>query len=121
MFTDQKKGIYQAYIHLVTAFNTYSSFIAEIAIRNWSFLQSKQRLARIFNKPHLIMKAYRRPKRLRDRAVSTKFKTSDNTPVPRGCEASTKPKCSWCKQINKIQLSHLPAVAIIRFFLNIFI
>ncbi len=68
--------------------------------KNWSFLQSKERLAGIFNKPHL--EAYRRPKRLRDRAVSTKFKTSDNTPVAKGCEACTKPKCSWCKQMNKI-------------------
>ena len=87
-------------IHLVTTFNRYFTFIAEIVIRNWSFLQSKERLAGIFNKPHL--QAYRRPKRLQDRAVSTKFKISDNTPVPRGCETCTKPKCSWCKQINKI-------------------
>ena len=86
-------------IPLVTTFNPHTTFIAEIARRNWNFLQSKERLAHIFNKPPLV--AYRRPISLRDRLVSTKFKTVNNTPVPRGCEACGKPKCSWCKGINK--------------------
>ena len=86
-------------IPLVTTFNPHTTFVAEIARRNWNFLQSKERLARIFNKPPLV--SYRRPKSLRDRLVSTKFKTVDNTLVSRGCEACEKPKCSWCKRINK--------------------
>ncbi|CAH3171643.1 unnamed protein product, partial [Porites lobata] len=86
-------------IPLVTTFNPHTTFIAEIAKRNWNFLQSKERLAHIFNKPPLV--AYRRPISLRDRLVSTKFKTVNNIPVPRGCEACGKPKCSWCKGINK--------------------
>ena len=86
-------------IPLVTTFNPHTTFIAEIARRNWNFLQSKERLAQIFNKPPLV--AYRRPISLRDRLVSTKFKTVNNIPVPRGCEACGKSKCSWCKGINK--------------------
>ena len=86
-------------IPLVTTFNPHTTFIAEIARRNWNFLQSKERLARIFNKPSLV--AYRRPTSLRDRLVSTKFKTVTNTLLPKGCEACGKPKCSWCKRINK--------------------
>ena len=53
----------------------------------------------VFNKPLLV--AYRWPISLRDILVSTKFKTVGNTPLPRGCEACGKPKCSWCKEINK--------------------
>ena len=45
--------------------------------------------------------AYRRPLSLQDRLVSTRFNTVNNTLVPRGCEACGKPKCSWCKGINK--------------------
>ena len=97
-------------IPLVTTFNPHTTFIAEIARRNWNFLQSKERLAHIFNKPPLV--AYRRPISLRDRLVSTKFKTVNNTPVPRGWEACGKPKCSWCKGINKPP--RLPAVTTIR-------
>ena len=67
-------------IPLVTTFNPHTTFIAEIARRNWNFLQSKERLAHIFNKPPLV--AYRRPISPRDRLVSTKFKTVNNTPVP---------------------------------------
>ena len=51
-------------IPLVTTFNPHTTFIAEIARRNWNFLQSKERLAHIFNKPPLV--AYRRPMSLRD-------------------------------------------------------
>ena len=86
-------------IPLVTTFNPHTTLIAEIARRNWNFLQSKERLARIFNKPPLVV--YRRPISLQDRLVSTKFKTVGNTPLPRGCEACGKPKCRWCKEINK--------------------
>ena len=84
-------------IPLVTTFNPNTTFIAEIARRN--FLQSKERLAGIFNKPPLV--AHRQPISLQDRLVSTKFNTVGNTPLPRGCEACGKPKCSWCKEINK--------------------
>ena len=66
-------------IPLVTTFNPHTTFIAEIARRNWNFLQSKERLAHIFNKPPLV--AYRRSISPRDRLVSTKFKTVNNTPV----------------------------------------
>jgi len=97
-------------IPLVTSFNPHTTFIAEIARRNWNFLQSKGGLALIFNKPPL--EAYRRPISLRDRLMSTKFKTVGNTPLPRGCEARGKPKCSCCKEINKTTTS--PAVTRIR-------
>ena len=91
-------------IPLVTTFNPHTTFIAEIARRNWNFLQSKERLAHIFNKPPL--EAYRRPISLRDRLVSAKFKTVNNTLVPKnqsaaGAKESTKPP-------------HLPAVTTIR-------
>ena len=33
--------------------------------------------------------------------MSTKLKAVDNTSVPRGCKARGKPRCSWCKGINK--------------------
>ena len=39
-------------ILLVTTFNRHTTFIAEIARRNWNFLQSNERLARIFNSNH---------------------------------------------------------------------
>ena len=70
-------------------------------LRNWNFLQSKERLALIFNKPPLV--AYRRPKSLRDRLVSTKFRngTTDNALIPRGCKPCQRPKCSWCNKINE--------------------
>ena len=86
-------------IPLVTTFNPHTTFIAEIARRNWNFLQSKERLANIFNKPPLV--ANIGPISLRDRLVSTKFKTVNNTLVLRGCDSCRKPKCSWCKGINK--------------------
>ena len=89
-------------IPLVPTFNLHTTLIAEIARRNWNFLQSKERLARIFNKPPLV--AYRRPISLRDRLVSAKFKTVGNTPLPRGREACGKPKCSWCKEIYFVTL-----------------
>ena len=98
MCADQRKGIHRPH-PLVTTFNPHTTLIAEIARRNWNFLQSKERLARIFNKPPLVV--YRRPISLRDRLVSTKFKTVGNTPIPRGCEACGKPKRSWSKEINK--------------------
>ena len=98
MSTDQERESTDR-IPLVTTFNPHTTFIAEIARRNCNFLQSKERLAHIFNKPPLV--AYRRPISLRDRLVSTKFKTVNNIPVPRDCEACGKPKCSWGKGINK--------------------
>ena len=41
-------------IPFVITYNTHSTLIAEVAKRNWNFLQSKERLALIFNKPPLI-------------------------------------------------------------------
>ena len=88
-------------IPLVTTCNPHATFIAEVAKRNWNFLQSRERLALIFNKPPLV--AYRRSKSLRDRLVSTKFSngTTDNALIPRGCKPCQRPKCSWCNKINE--------------------
>ena len=87
-------------IPLVTTFNPHTTFIAEIAKRNWNFLQSKERLSLIFNKPPLV--AYRRPKSLRDRLVRSRFvnETPQNL-IPKGCRACERTKCSWCKKINQ--------------------
>ena len=87
-------------IPLVTTFNTHTTFIAEIAKRNWNFLQSKERLSLIFNKPPLV--AYRRPKSLRDRLVRSRFvnETPQNF-IPKGCRACERTVCSWCKKINQ--------------------
>jgi len=69
-------------IPLITTFNPHTTFIAEIARRNWNFLQSKERMAHIFNNPPLV--ACRHPMSLWDRLVSTKFKTVNNTLELRG-------------------------------------
>ena len=83
-------------IPVVTTFNPHTTFISEIAGGNWKlFFQSKERLVHIFNEPSLV--AHRWPRSLQNKLVSIKF----NTPVLRGCEEFGKPKCSWCKQINK--------------------
>jgi len=79
-----------------------STVIAEIANRNWHFLQSKERLARIFQEPPLV--AYRWPKSLRDILVSTKLKrkpTRANNNTTGSCGPRSKPKCSWCSRINE--------------------
>ena len=71
---------------LVTTFNPHTTFIAEIANRNWHFLQSKKRLAHILQEPPLI--AYRRPKSLRDTLVSSKLRhttTGGNDNIAGGC------------------------------------
>ncbi|XP_044170201.1 uncharacterized protein LOC122954255 [Acropora millepora] len=88
-------------IPLVTTYNPHPTFIVEVAKRNWNFLQSKERLALIFNKPPLV--AYRRPKSLRDRLVSTKSMngTTDNALIPRDCKPCQRTKCSWCNKINE--------------------
>ena len=90
-------------IPFVTTYSPHTTLIAEATNHNWNFLQSKGRLALIFNKPPLV--AYRRPKSLRDRFMSTKFRngTTDNTLIWRGCRACQRPKCSWCCKINKTQ------------------
>ena len=87
---------------LVTTFNPHTTFIAEIANRNWNFLQSKERLAHIFQEPPLI--AYRRPKSLRDTLVNSKLRnttTGGNDNIAGGCGPCNKPRCSWCSRINK--------------------
>ena len=78
----------------------HTTFIAEIAKRSWNFLQSKERLSLIFNKPPLV--AYRRPKSLRDRLVRSRFvnETPQNF-IPKGFRACERTKCSWCKKINQ--------------------
>ena len=89
-------------IPLVTTYNPHTSFIAEMANRKWHFLQSKERLARIFEQRPLI--AYRRPKSLRDTLVSSKLRsrtTGDHTTTTGDCGPCKKPKCSWCIRINK--------------------
>ena len=59
---------------LVTTYNPHTTFTPEIANRNWHFLQSKERLAHIFQEPPLI--AYRRPKSPRDTLVSSKLRNT---------------------------------------------
>ena len=59
-------------ILLVTTYNPHTLFISGIANRNWHFLQSKERLAKLFKERTLI--AYRRPKSLRDMLVSSKLR-----------------------------------------------
>ena len=90
-------------IPLVTTYNPHATFIAEVAKRSWNFLQSKERLALIFNKPHLV--AYRRAKSFRDRLVSTKFRngTTDNALIPMGCKRCQRLKFSWFNKINETQ------------------
>ena len=90
-------------VPFVITYNPHAISIAEVAKRNWNFLQSHERLALIFNKPLLV--AYRRPRKLRDRLVSTKFRngTPDNILIPRGCRACQIPKYSWCNRINETQ------------------
>ena len=69
---------------LVITYNPHITCIAEIAHRHWGFLKSKERLSRIFAEPHLI--AYRRPKNLRDKLVSTKFKEKEKEENTNGCK-----------------------------------
>ena len=89
-------------IPLVTTYNPRTSYIAEVANRNWHFLQSKERLAHIFRERPII--AYRRSKSLRDILVSTKVtgRTPEGHTTTMGsCCPCNKPKCSWCVLINK--------------------
>ena len=90
-------------IPFVITYNTHSTLIAEVAKRNWNFLQSKERLALIFNKPPLITQ--RRAKSLRDRLVSTKCRNgaTDETLIPRGRSVCQRPRCSWGNKINETQ------------------
>ena len=55
----------------------------------------------IYKTIYISLLAYRWPISLQDRLVSTRFNTVNNTLLPRDCEACGKPKCSWCKGINK--------------------
>ena len=59
-------------IPLVTTYDPHTLFIPGIANRNWHFLQSKERFAKLFKERPLI--AYRRPKSLRDMLVSSKLR-----------------------------------------------
>ena len=89
-------------IPLVTTYNPRKSYIAEVANRNWHFLQSKERLAHIFRERPII--AYRRSKILSDILVSIKLtgRTPEgHTNTMGGCGPCNKPKCSWSMLINK--------------------
>ena len=89
-------------IPLVTTYNPRTSYIAEVANRNWHFLQSKERLAHIFRERPII--AYGRSKSLRDILFSTKLtgRTPEGHTTTMGsCGSCNKPKCSWCVLINK--------------------
>ena len=83
-------------IPFVTTYNPRTSYIAEVANRNWHFLQSKERLAHIFRERPVI--AYKRSKSLRDVLV----RSSEGHAIIKGsCGPCNKPKCSWCVLINK--------------------
>lgn len=89
-------------IPFVTTYNPRTSYIAEVANRNWHFLQSKERLAHIFRERPVI--AYKRSKSLRDVLVRTTLmdRTSEGHAIIKGsCGPCNKPKCSWCVLINK--------------------
>ena len=92
----QKKSIDR--IPFVTTYNPHTTFIAEIAHRNWAFLQSKERLAKVFNKHPLI--AYRKAMSLRNKLVNTKFEIKNDQPsAADGCKPCKKPRCSWCQNL----------------------
>ena len=89
-------------IPFVTIYNPRTSYIAEVANRNWHFLQSKERLAHIFRERPVI--AYKRSKSLRDVLVKNKLmdRTSEGHAIIKdSCGPCNKPKCSWCVLINK--------------------
>ena len=99
-------------IPLATTFNPHTTFIAEIARRNWNVLQSKERLAHIFSKPPLV--AYRRPISLRDRLVSTKFNSKQLTTLlyQEAAKHAENQSAAGAKESTKPL--HLPAVTTIR-------
>lgn len=74
------------------------------------FLQSKERLAHIFNKPPLV--AYRRPISLRDRLVGTKFKTVNNQLYQEAAKHAENQSAAGAKESTKPP--RLPAVTTIR-------
>ena len=82
----------------VTTYNPHTTYIAEIAHRHWGFLKSKERLSRIFAEPPLV--AYRRPKSLRDKLVSTKFKEKAKLEDTKGCKPCGRTGCRWCRKID---------------------
>ena len=85
-------------IPFVTTYNPHTTYLAEIAHRHWGFLKSKDRLSRIFIEPPLI--AYRRPKNLRDKLVSTKFKEKAEEEDTNGCKPCGRTVCSWCRKVD---------------------
>ena len=87
---------------LVTAYNLHTLFISGMANRKCHFLQSKERLAKLFKKRALI--ACRRLKRLRDMLVSSKLRgktTKDKANTENGCGPCNKTRCNWCLLIEK--------------------
>ena len=85
-------------IPLVTTFNPYTTYIAEIANRHWDLLQSKERLAKIFYQLPLVV--YRKPRSIRNKLVRTKFSRIRETNREHYCKPCNKPRCIWCKYVN---------------------
>ena len=89
-------------IPFVTTNNPHTSYIADVAKRNWHFLQSKERLAHIFGEQPIII--YRRSKSLRNILDTTKLtgRTPERHTTTMGSYGPcNKPKCSWWVLINK--------------------
>ena len=88
-------------IPFVTTYNPRTSYIAEVAHRNWHFLQSKERLAHTFREQPVI--AYKQSKSLHDVLVRTKLmdRTSEGHAIIWGsCGPCNKLKYSWWVLIN---------------------
>ena len=97
----REKGT-NSWIPLVTTYNPQTLFISGIANWNCHFLQSNERLAKLFKERPLI--AYRWPKSLRDMLVSSKPRTkttNDKAKIKNGCRPCNKPRWGWCLHIEK--------------------
>ena len=112
MSTDQRKGIYRSYLpgHYIVHSTHIPPLLQKLQEETGTSSNLKKDWYRIFNKPPLVI--YTRPTSLRDRLVSTKFKTVNNALLPKVCEACGKPKFGWCKESRKPPL--LPAVTTIK-------
>ena len=87
---------------LGTAYNPHNLFISGMANRKCHFLQSKERLAKLFKKRPLL--AYRRLKRLWDMLVSSKLRgktTKYKANTENGCGPCNKTRCSCCLLVER--------------------